>query len=111
MDHIPSYRSGGTRPGGGHSLLQCYILSGHFRFPTHITGSLFPVSQDQIVEEWVFNSELICVMREDIQLLTTQTFILLLPARESKQSNEGLCWKTAWHVSRQERFCLLKHRL
>jgi len=109
MDHIPSDRSGGTRLGGGHSLSQCYVLSEHFRFPTHITGSLLSVSQDQITEEWAFNSELVCVMGKDVQLLTTQTFILLLPACESKQSKEGSRWKTTWHVSRQDRFCLPKH--
>lgn len=106
MDHIPSYGSGGTGLGGGHSLSWCYVLSEHFSLPVHITGSLFPVSK-----EWAFKRELICVMSEDTQLLTTQTFILLVLARVSKLSKEGSCWKTTWRVSRQERFCLLKHCL
>lgn len=88
MDHIPSYGSGGTGLGGGHGLSQCYVLSEHFSLPIHITGSLFPVSKDQIVEEWAFNRELICVMSEDIQLLTTQTFILLVLASSCEQAEQ-----------------------
>lgn len=89
----------------------CYVLFEQFSFPTHITGSLFSMSQHEIGEKKAFNSKLVLAMSKDLQLLAVQIFILLSPAGERKQSREDSGWKTTQCASRQERFYLLKHRL
>lgn len=81
------------------------------RFSHTCNWIFFSMSQHEIGEKKACNSKLVLVISRDLQLLAVQTFILLSPAGERKQSREDSGWKTTQCASRQERFYLLKHRL